>query len=152
VVRDRREGYEVRAYPALVDEGASVGVKLFDTPDEQAAAMWAGTRRLLLLDTPAPIAHISSRLSNAAKLVLARNPHGGVGSLLDDCSGACRPDDRRVGGPWTGELCPAPEQVRTELNASVLAASAGSSRSWRRSSTSSSASRRHRLACSPTVG
>jgi ATP-dependent helicase HrpA len=123
VVRDRREGYEVRAYPALVDEGASVGVKLFDTPDEQAAAMWAGTRRLLLLDTPAPIAHISSRLSNAAKLILARNPHGGVGALLGDCSGAAV--DLMIaesgGPPWDeASFVRLREQVRAELNASVL--------------------------------
>jgi HrpA-like RNA helicase len=124
VVRDRREGYEVRAYPALVDEGASVGVKLFDTPDEQAAAMWAGTRRLLLLDTPAPIAHISSRLSNAAKLILARNPHGGVGALLGDCSGAAV--DLMIaefgGPPWDeASFVRLREQVRAELNTSVLA-------------------------------
>jgi HrpA-like RNA helicase len=124
VVGDRREGYEVRAYPALVDEGASVGVKLFDTPDEQAAAMWAGTRRLLLLDTPAPIAHISSRLSNAAKLILARNPHGGVGALLGDCSGAAL--DLMIaesgGPPWDeASFVRLREQVRAELNTSVLA-------------------------------
>ncbi len=124
VVRDRREGYEVRAYPALLDEGASVGVKLFDTPDEQAAAMWAGTRRLLLLDTPAPIAHISSRLSNAVKLILARNPHGGVGALLDDCSGAAV--DLMIaesgGPPWDeASFVRLREQVRAELNTSVLA-------------------------------
>ncbi len=124
VVQERREGYEVRAYPALVDEGASVGVQLFETPDEQAAAMWAGARRLLQLDTPAPIAHISSRLSNAAKLVLARNPHGGVGALLEDCSGAAV--DLMIaesgGPPWDeASFVRLREQVRAELNASVLA-------------------------------
>ena len=42
-------GDAVRAYPALVDEGDSVAVRTLDTPEAQAAAMWAGTRRLLLL-------------------------------------------------------------------------------------------------------
>jgi ATP-dependent helicase HrpA len=124
VVEERREGFEVRAYPALVDERTSVGVQLFDTPDEQAAAMWAGTRRLLLLDTPAPIAHISSRLSNADKLILARNPHGGVAALLDDCSGAAV--DLMIaesgGPPWDeASFARLREQVRAELNASVIA-------------------------------
>jgi ATP-dependent helicase HrpA len=124
VVRERREGYEVRAYPALVDEDATVGVQLFDTMDEQAAAMWAGARRLLLLDTPAPIAYISSRLSNAAKLILARNPHGGVGALLEDCSGAAV--DLMIaesgGPPWDeASFARLREQVRAELNGSVLA-------------------------------
>ena len=44
-----RAGFPVTAYPALVDEGATVGVEVFESPGEQEAAMVAGTRRLLLL-------------------------------------------------------------------------------------------------------
>ena len=44
-----RPGGAPQAYPALVDEGESVGVRVLDTPAAQAAAMRAGTRRLLLL-------------------------------------------------------------------------------------------------------
>lgn len=36
----RSRGHSLRAYPALVDEGESVGVKLFDTPEAQQQAMW----------------------------------------------------------------------------------------------------------------
>jgi ATP-dependent helicase HrpA len=74
-------GQAVRAYPALADEGESVGVRVLDTPAAQAASMWAGTRRLLLLGiawTPR-----SLRLSNAAQLSLARAP-GGARAALDD--------------------------------------------------------------------
>jgi ATP-dependent helicase HrpA len=47
--------------------------------------MWTGVRRLLLLSIPSPVRAIAGRLSNAAKLALTANPHGGVVELLDDC-------------------------------------------------------------------
>ncbi|MFZ0079934.1 MAG: ATP-dependent RNA helicase HrpA, partial [Trebonia sp.] len=40
---------EVKAYPALVDNGDAVDVRLFETPETARAAMLAGTRRLILL-------------------------------------------------------------------------------------------------------
>ncbi|MFF3855116.1 ATP-dependent RNA helicase HrpA [Micromonospora sp. NPDC002575] len=83
-----RAGYAVTAYPALVDEGATVGVKVFDSEAEQAAAHWAGTRRLLRLTVPSPAKFLQGRLSNEAKLALSRNPHGGVQELIADAAGA----------------------------------------------------------------
>jgi ATP-dependent helicase HrpA len=123
-IEDRRDGYDVKAYPALVDQDDSVAVQLFETPAEQTAAMWSGVRRLLLLSAPPPIAYLSSRLSNAAKLVLARNPHGSVAALLDDCSAAAV--DLMIaesgGPPWDeGGFRLLREQVRAELNQTVLA-------------------------------
>ena len=50
---------QVTAYPALVDETDSVAVRVFETEAEQARAMWAGTRRLLLLEVPTPIPVLS---------------------------------------------------------------------------------------------
>ena len=55
-------GGSVRGYPALVDEGATVGVRV-ETPAAQRAAMHAGTRKLLALDMPSPIRHLQGRLS-----------------------------------------------------------------------------------------
>jgi ATP-dependent helicase HrpA len=81
-------GFSVTAYPALVDRGDSVSVRLFETTGEQAAAMWTGTRRLLLLTIPSPVRTVVQRLSNHAKLALGRNPHRGVPDLLDDCVAA----------------------------------------------------------------
>jgi ATP-dependent helicase HrpA len=79
------DGHPVRGYPALVAEGASVGVRVLLTPAEQAGAMWQGTRRLLLLGAPPPLKALDARLGNATKLALTRNPHGSVKALLDDC-------------------------------------------------------------------
>ncbi|HVM10522.1 MAG TPA: ATP-dependent RNA helicase HrpA [Acidimicrobiales bacterium] len=84
-VESRRGGHTVKAYPALVDEGSSVGLRLFETPGEQQRAMWSGTRRLLLLTVASPVPNLDRRLSNAAKLALAHGPYPTVRQLLDEC-------------------------------------------------------------------
>ncbi|MER5973554.1 ATP-dependent RNA helicase HrpA [Streptomyces sp. NPDC002055] len=102
----RRAGHPVKAYPALVDEGSTVAVRLFDTEAEQAEAMWRGTRRLILLNIPSnPAKFAQGKLSNQAKLALSRSPHGSVQALFDDCVTAAA--DRLIaarGGPaWDEE-------------------------------------------------
>ncbi|GIJ52752.1 ATP-dependent helicase [Virgisporangium aurantiacum] len=116
-------GFTVTAYPALVDEGDSVGVRLFETPGEQAANMWTGTRRLLLLTIPPPVKQVVGRLSNHAKLALGRNPHKGVPDLLDDCVAAAL--DKLVadaGGPVWDEagFVALRDKVRPQLVGTVL--------------------------------
>ncbi len=82
-------GAGVRGYPALVDEGASVAVRVFETPAAQAAAMRAGTRRLLALTVASPLRAVRHALGGAATLTLAGAPHGGgAGAVLDDALGA----------------------------------------------------------------
>ncbi len=73
-----------RAYPALVDEGETVGVRALETPEAQARAMLAGTRRLLALTVPSPIRAARRDLDRGAALTLAGAPHGGAGALLHD--------------------------------------------------------------------
>ncbi|MFB8398228.1 ATP-dependent RNA helicase HrpA [Streptomyces yangpuensis] len=89
VFETRRAGQPVKAYPALVDEGTSVSVRLFDTEAEQQRAMWLGTRRLILLNIPVnPAKFASDHLTNQQKLALSRNPHGSIQALFDDCATA----------------------------------------------------------------
>src|SRR6202000_3237778 len=83
--QQRVAGFDVTGYPALVDAGASVAIRVFDTSAEQRAAMWAGTRRLLLLTVPSPVKSVIRGLDNRAKLALGTHPHESVGDLLDDC-------------------------------------------------------------------
>ncbi|MEV7115961.1 ATP-dependent RNA helicase HrpA [Streptomyces anulatus] len=101
VFETRRAGQPVKAYPALVDQGATVAVRLFDTEAEQQQAMWRGTRRLIMLNIPVhPAKFASDRLSNQQKLALSRNPHGSVQALFEDCATAAA--DRLIaahGGP-----------------------------------------------------
>ncbi|HEY5985696.1 MAG TPA: DUF3418 domain-containing protein, partial [Streptosporangiaceae bacterium] len=95
----------VRAYPALADAGDAVDVALFATEPEATAAMWRGTRRLLLLQVPTGVRPAASRLPVNAKLALSHGPYANVGSLLDDCA-ACAADQviLDAGGPaWDAE-------------------------------------------------
>ncbi|MFE0443720.1 ATP-dependent RNA helicase HrpA [Streptomyces fungicidicus] len=106
VFETRRAGQPVKAYPALVDDGATVSVRLFDSEAEQAEAMWKGTRRLILLGIPVnPAKFASEKLTNAQKLALSANPHGSVQALFDDCATAAA--DKLIadfGGPvWDEE-------------------------------------------------
>jgi ATP-dependent helicase HrpA len=73
----------VVGFPALVDEGTSVALRVLPTPSPEVHH--AGVRRLLLLGTPSPVKAVSGRLSNASKLALARNPHGSLPALMEDC-------------------------------------------------------------------
>ena len=82
-----REGTVV-AYPALFDAGQTVDVRLFETKAAARSAMWAGTRRLILLGAPSPasiIKSVADGLSTGAKLALSHNPHGGVAAMFADC-------------------------------------------------------------------
>ncbi|MER7188501.1 ATP-dependent RNA helicase HrpA [Streptomyces flaveolus] len=106
VFETRRAGQPVKAYPALVDDGDTVSVRLFDTEAEQAQAMWKGTRRLILRNIPVnPAKFASEKLTNQQKLGLSANPHGSIQALFDDCATAAA--DRLIadfGGPaWDEE-------------------------------------------------
>jgi ATP-dependent helicase HrpA len=94
-----REGTVV-AYPALADAGDKADVRLFETEAAARAAMWAGTRRLILLGAPSPVKSIAGGLSTRAKLALSHNPHGSVAAMFADCVG-CAADYlmAEAGGP-----------------------------------------------------
>ncbi|QXV63106.1 ATP-dependent RNA helicase HrpA [Amycolatopsis sp. TNS106] len=123
VFASKQRGHDVKAYPALVDEGGSVAVRLLDTPGQQEQSMWAGTRRMLRLNIPSPMKFITRNLGNSSKLVLNRNPHGSVAALLEDCVD-CAVDKLVAdnGGPRWDEAGFAVllEKVRAGLNAGVL--------------------------------
>jgi len=66
-----RAGHLVRAYPALVDDGDSVSLKLLPSVVEQAGSHWNGVRRLLRLQVPSPVRQLNSVLNNEVKLAIA---------------------------------------------------------------------------------
>jgi ATP-dependent helicase HrpA len=84
----RRAGHEVRGFPALVDEGATVGLQVLATADEAAAHHRLGVRRLVLLALgPAqPVDDVlaAAGLDQRAKLALVGSPYASVADLLDD--------------------------------------------------------------------
>ncbi|CAA0134060.1 Uncharacterised protein [Mycolicibacterium vanbaalenii] len=81
-------GHTVRGYPAMVDEGTSVSIRVFATQVEQQAAAAPGCRRLLRLAGPSIAKPVERELDLRTKLVLGNNPDGTLPALLDDCADA----------------------------------------------------------------
>ncbi|MEZ8128251.1 ATP-dependent RNA helicase HrpA [Enterovibrio norvegicus] len=119
----KRGGFEVKAFPAIVDNKDSVGIKLFETEDEQQQVMAQGQRRLILLNVPSPIKYLHDNLPNKSKLGLYFNPYGRVLDLIDDCI-ACGVDklvESQGGLKWQSEDFNAlKEVVRGELGDTVV--------------------------------
>lgn len=88
----KRAGHEVQVFPALVDEGATVGLQVFGSADEQEARHRLGVRRLLLLEVESPVKRILDGLTNVEKLGLAGSPYPSVADLLEDCRAAALQD------------------------------------------------------------
>jgi ATP-dependent helicase HrpA len=99
-------GHAVRGFPALVDAGGTVEIRVFPTEAEQVAAMGPGLRRLLRLAVPSPTKSLERGLDPRTRLVLGANPDGTLSALLDDCADAA-----------TDRLAPTPVWTRTEFNA-----------------------------------
>jgi len=76
----------VNAYPALIDEGGSVAIRLLATRQEQADAMWAGCRRLLALSLPATGKILRLLLDDQAKRTVRSGPHGSPAEWIADCT------------------------------------------------------------------
>jgi ATP-dependent helicase HrpA len=104
VVVTERDGKELRGYPAIVDEGDAVGLRLLSNPDEQAAAHWEGTRRLLRLTTPGLLRALRPAMGNELRLAAARLGLG-VADLAEDIADATLDGilAERGGPVWDGD-------------------------------------------------
>lgn len=110
------QGRTVRGYPALVDAGESVNVRIFDSADAQAQFMRRGVMRLLALSVPSPARYVSEHLSNTEKLVFTQNPHGSVDALIADSTLAAIDSLLPETLPYTrAEFDAVRENVRAEL-------------------------------------
>ena len=79
-----RDGHQVVGYPALLDEGSSVGLTICPTADQQVVTHALGLRRLVLLNTPDPTKWVVAHLGNAEKLALGTGPYASVPTLLSE--------------------------------------------------------------------
>ncbi|TQL47201.1 ATP-dependent helicase HrpA [Homoserinimonas aerilata] len=84
----RLAGNVVRAYPALVDSGASVSIRLMSTPAEQLREHRRGVRRMLQLAIPAPTTYVQQHLTGPEKMSLAASPYRSTQALFDDAMAA----------------------------------------------------------------
>jgi ATP-dependent helicase HrpA len=99
-VEVRRGDHLVTAYPALVDEGATVGVRVVPTEVEATRLSWRGTRRLLVLVAGSPTKQVVKSLSPRTRLALQFNPDGEIPALVDDCVDAAADElIAAAGGP-----------------------------------------------------
>jgi ATP-dependent helicase HrpA len=111
-----------RGYPALMDEGATVAVRVLAEAGSQLPAHALGVRRLLLLQTPSPLKAVVGRMPNRVKLALAHSPYESVPALLEDCVAAAV--DALVveagGLPWDADAWAAVrDHVRPRLEGAV---------------------------------
>ncbi|MFC5500815.1 ATP-dependent RNA helicase HrpA [Lysinimonas soli] len=74
----------ITGYPSLVDEGASVAIRVFGTAADQQREHALGVRRLLALTLPSPLSYVQEHLTGAEKLQLATSPYRSTAALLDD--------------------------------------------------------------------
>jgi ATP-dependent helicase HrpA len=84
-VEVRRGDHLVTAYPALVDEGETVGVRVVPTEVEATRLSWRGARRLLVLVAGSPAKQVVKALGPRTRLALQFNPDGEIPALVDDC-------------------------------------------------------------------
>ena len=82
------KGRTVRGFPAFVDAGTAVDLRVFATPVEQEGAMGPGTRRLVRLSVASPVKAVERQLDPRTRLALGANPDGSLSALLDDCADA----------------------------------------------------------------
>ncbi|WP_280233060.1 ATP-dependent RNA helicase HrpA [Nocardia cyriacigeorgica] len=93
-------GQTITGYPALVPEDEGVAVRVLSSPAEQATAMRAGTRELVLRAIPTSLRTVTSGLSPADRLVVSQNPYGSLDALVADCRSAAADElIAAAGGP-----------------------------------------------------
>ncbi len=118
-------GHTVTGYPALVDEGTTAGVRVFQRQDVQESAMRGGVIRLLALRVPSPDRYVLDHLSNTEKLTFSQNPHGSVTDLIADCTLATIDKLTPAALPWNQKDFDALyESVRAELIDTVFTVTA----------------------------
>lgn len=134
---ERRAGAVVKGFPALFDEGGTVGLRVYGAEAAQEAAHRLGVRRLLALTLPSPAGRLTEGWDNRRKLALAGSPYPSVAELLEDCVLAATEQlmDRHGGAAWTTDEFEALRSaVRPELEPTahdVLADAVRALEGWR---------------------
>jgi ATP-dependent helicase HrpA len=125
VIESGDRALDVQAYPALLDVGESVALRVVTTPELQARVMRGGVRRLLLLNAAPTRSSIVRKVSNEDRLAIAAGDIE-LGALAGDCVAAAV--DRVMSDhgslPWTeaefAALCRAVRDAAPGLAANAL--------------------------------
>ncbi|MFT4158037.1 MAG: ATP-dependent RNA helicase HrpA [Microbacterium sp.] len=84
VLDTRVAGGVVRGYPAIIDDGKSVSVRVEATADAAASATRDGVLRLMMLTVPSPASYVQEHLTSQEKLALAASPYQNAAALIED--------------------------------------------------------------------
>ncbi|MGE0080877.1 MAG: ATP-dependent RNA helicase HrpA [Thiohalomonadaceae bacterium] len=95
----QRHGLTLRAYPALVDEGAGVALRFMQSSAEARAATAAGLRRLFMLALPDKVKYLKKSLPGLQAMCLHYAPVGRCDDLKDDLVQAAF-DSTFMAEPW----------------------------------------------------
>ncbi|WP_336923970.1 ATP-dependent RNA helicase HrpA [Aquipuribacter sp. SD81] len=122
VVERELAGHAVRGWPAWVDEGATLGVRVLASRADAVAAHDRGVRRAVLLGVAPPVKAVVGGLDLTARLSLSWTPYPSVPDLLADCVVAATTSLLRrelPDGTWpvrdAAAVAPLREAVRTAL-------------------------------------
>ena len=88
-------GSTLLGFPALVDEGATAGLRLLDSAEAARLAHRAGVRRLFMVQLAEEVEHLARRLPRAEQLCLYYKPLGSCDDLKRDLMDAIA--DRATG-------------------------------------------------------
>ena len=121
VVDTRVAGGVVRGYPTLLDDGASVSLRIETTPDAAERTLRVGIRRLVLLAVPSPVSYVQEHLTANEKLALAASPYASAKALIEDCRAAAADTLIRTVAP-TGVVRSAEDfaRVRDAVSAGIV--------------------------------
>jgi ATP-dependent helicase HrpA len=86
-VESRRHGMTLNGYPALVDNGASVSIRMFDSPEVASEHHRAGVRRLFLSQVREEAKYIIRNTPNLEQMVLHFGTAGTAAQLKEDLAG-----------------------------------------------------------------
>ena len=102
VVESGDRSLDVQAYPALLDVGDSVALRVVTSPELQARVMRGGVRRLLILNAAPTRSSIVRKVSNDDRLAIAAGDIE-LGELSGDCVAAAVDKVMTDHGalPWT---------------------------------------------------
>ena len=84
VVDSKVAGGVVRGYPAVVDDGDTVSLRIETSAEAAAIATHRGARRLLLRAVASPASYVLDHLTSTEKLALAASPYPSAKALIED--------------------------------------------------------------------
>jgi ATP-dependent helicase HrpA len=122
VLDTRVAGGVVRGYPAIVDQGKTVSVRVESSADAAAAATRDGVLRLVLLAVPSPSSYVQQHLTSPEKLALAASSYPSAAALIEDCRAAVarRVIDASTGGSGVVRTAAEFARVRDAVSAVLV--------------------------------